>query len=149
MPDIIRDLGPWLWVICGIGLLVLEILVPGNVLVWFGLAALVTGGIAFLGDIGWQGEALIFVALAVVFLLAGRRFFARFRQEEPGAPVLNERGRALVGRSFVLAEPIVTGQGRIRVDDTTWRIAGPDLPSGVRVVITGADGAVLTVRAAD
>lgn len=149
MDEVIIGLGPWLWIIGGILLLVLEILVPGNVLVWFGLAALATGGVAFLGNIGWQGEALIFVVLAVVFVLAGRQFFAHFRRNDPGAPVLNERGRALVGRGSVLAEPIINGQGRIRVDDTTWRIAGPDLPSGTRVVITGADGAVLTVRAAD
>ena len=62
-------------------------------------------------------------------------------------PLLNERAARLIGQSFVLAEPIVDGKGRIRVDDTNWRITGPDLPSGTRVRVTGNDGAVLSVGA--
>jgi membrane protein implicated in regulation of membrane protease activity len=49
----------------------------------------------------------------------------------------------------VLAEPIVNGQGRVRIDDTNWRLTGPDLPAGTRVKVIGTDGgAVLKVAAA-
>ena len=35
-----------------------------------------------------------------------------------------------------------------RIDDTIWRVAGPDAPAGSRVKIVQADGASLTVAAA-
>jgi hypothetical protein len=36
----------------------------------------------------------------------------------------------------------------VRIDDTIWRVAGPDTPAGSRVQIVQADGASLTVSAA-
>jgi hypothetical protein len=47
----------------------------------------------------------------------------------------------------MLAAPIVDGHGQVKIDDTNWRITGPDLPSGTRVKVIGADGAVLKVEA--
>ena len=35
----------------------------------------------------------------------------------------------------------------IRVDDTVWRVAGPDLPAGSRVTVQRADGVMLYVGA--
>jgi inner membrane protein len=45
----------------------------------------------------------------------------------------------------VLEEPIVQGVGRVRIDDSVWRIAGPDLPAGAKVRVETADGALLKV----
>jgi membrane protein implicated in regulation of membrane protease activity len=143
MADFIVQLGPWAWVIAGLILLGVEIVAPGNVFVWFGVAALITGVVAWLTDFGWQADAVIFVVLAVVLAIAGRRYFAR--RTPAAGPVLNQRAASLVGRQAVLAEPIVNGEGRIRIDDTTWRVNGPDLPSGTRVQIVGVDGPVLSV----
>ena len=63
-------------------------------------------------------------------------------------PFLNKRTDALVGRVFTLERPIVDGSGTVRIDDTIWRVAGPDAPAGSRVRIVQADGASLTVAAA-
>jgi membrane protein implicated in regulation of membrane protease activity len=54
----------------------------------------------------------------------------------------------LVGRIFTLEKPIIDGNGTVRIDDTIWRVAGPDVPAGSRVKIVQADGASLTVAAA-
>ena len=146
--DLIVELGAWSWVIGGIILLALELMAPGNVFVWFGIAALVTGGFAFLTSFGWQVQGLVFVVLAVIFAYAGRRYFGR-RAGVSEQPFLNQRANGLVGRSYVLSEPIVNGHGQVRIDDTRWRIVGPDLPSGTRITITAADGAVLSVSKAE
>lgn len=45
---------------------------------------------------------------------------------------LNRRHDALIGRVFTLDEPIVQGAGRVRVDDSTWRVTGPDRPAGTK-----------------
>jgi len=143
-----RQLGPWGWWIAGLILLALELVVPGNVFVWFGVAAILTGALALFAHLGWQIELLIFVILAVVLAIAGRRFFAR--GNSPGEqPFLNDRARRLVGGTYVLSRPIVDGHGSIRIDDSNWRVTGPDLPSGTRIRVAGADGAVLAVEKAD
>jgi membrane protein implicated in regulation of membrane protease activity len=147
MEEMIRQLGPWLWIIAGLILLGLELLAPGVFLVWFGIAALITGAFAFLTDFGWQVDILVFVVLAIVAVVVGRKYFSGSGQSEQ--PLLNQRAVRHVGSIHVLADPIVDGQGRIRIDDTNWRIAGSDLPSGTRVRVTAADGAVLTVERAD
>ena len=148
MADILAELGPWAWVIAGLILLALELLLPGNVFVWFGIAALLTGLEILIVDFGWQVSLLLFVVLSVVLVILGRRYFARQggRGEQP---FLNDRARRLVGRTYVLTKPIVAGHGQIKVDDTNWRVIGPDLPSGSKVRVADADGAVLAVEPAE
>ena len=145
--DFVNDLGAWAWWVGGAILLAIEIVAPGNVFVWFGIAAILTGAAALITDIAWQYELVLFAVLSLVLVLIGRIWFGR-----PGAseePLLNERATRLVGRSYVLGEPIVDGSGRIRIDDTLWRLTGPDLPSGTRVRIVGHDGPVLQATPAD
>jgi membrane protein implicated in regulation of membrane protease activity len=146
--DTVIQLGGWAWVIGGLILLGLEILAPGNVFVWFGVAALVTGGFALLTDFGWQVNGLLFVVLAVVLVVVGRRYFARGGGHSE-QPFLNQRAVKQVGTVHVLGEPIVSGHGRVRIDDTNWRVTGPDLPLGTRVKVVSADGAVLGVTKAE
>jgi membrane protein implicated in regulation of membrane protease activity len=145
--DFINDLGAWAWWVGGAILLAIEIVAPGNVFVWFGIAAILTGAAALVTDIAWQYELVLFAVLSLVLVLVGRSWFGR-----PGAseePLLNERAMRLVGRSYVLGDPIVGGSGRIRIDDTMWLLTGPDLPSGTRVRIVGHDGSVLRATPAE
>ncbi|MFD1198936.1 NfeD family protein [Brucella gallinifaecis] len=148
--DFLSQLGLWNWFVLGLALLILEILAPGIFLIWFGVAALVTGMLAFLlgslAAFGWQLQIALFLLLAVVFVLAGRRFFGSSgRQDEP---LLNRRGDQLVGQRATLAEPIINGRGRIRINDTTWRIKGPDLPAGTEVRIISFDQITLEMEVA-
>lgn len=146
--DFLSQLGIWNWLVFGLVLLILEIMAPGFFFIWFGLAALVTGAAAFLFSapdaFGWQAQTVLFLVLAVGFVLAGRRFFgARDRQDEP---LLNRRGEQLVGQRATLTEPIVNGRGRIRINDTMWRVKGPDLPTGTEVRVTAFDPVTLEIE---
>ena len=60
-------------------------------------------------------------------------------------PFLNRRDGGYVGRVFTLDKPIVDGVGTVRIDDTVWRVTGPDMPAGKRVRVEHADGAMLHV----
>lgn len=147
-------LGGWAWIILGVVLLGLEILAPGTFMLWFGLAAIATGAVALGFDLagsaalGWQAEVVVFLVLSLVAVFGGRRLF-RGRAEPADDEGLNRRAARCIGRETTLADPIVDGAGRIRLDDTTWRVSGPDLPVGVRVRVVGADGPRLVVAAAD
>ena len=144
----LAELGIWNWLVLGLVLLILEILAPGFFFVWIGLAALVTGGTAFLfgsgAGFGWQVQTIVFLVLAVIFVLVGRRVFrTTARQDEP---LLNRRGEQLVGQRATLTEAIVNGHGRIRINDTTWRVKGPDLPAGTEVRVVAFDPVTLEIE---
>ncbi|KQR75905.1 hypothetical protein ASG25_14525 [Rhizobium sp. Leaf384] len=148
---VIEELGPWAWWVLGLALLAAEILVPGVFLVWIGMAAILTGALALMfwnADMfGWHVQLPLFAVLSVVSVLVGRRLLARF-DATSDAPLLNQRGRSLIGRTAILEEPIAEGRGRVRLGDTTWPVSGPDLPVGARVRVISADGQWLRVEAA-
>ncbi len=147
MLDLVRWLDGWAWWVLGLILLGIEVLVPGFFFLWFGIAAILIGVSALLIDWPWQMQVVGFVVLSVIAALVGRRYAGNFG-EETADPLLNLRAERLAGRTFILNEPIVEGQGRVRIDDTIWQVQGPDAPAGARIRITGADGAVLTVESA-
>ena len=140
------SLGPWAWLIAGLALVALETVVPGLFLVWFGIAAIVTGFLAYTFDPTWQVSALSFAGLALASVAAGRALTRRRDEETGEQPMLNRRGEALVGRIFRLDGALSSGEGRIRVDDTVWRVAGPDLATGSPVRVLRVDGATLLVE---
>lgn len=145
---IVFELGPWSWWILGLILLALEVLAPGTFFLWFGLAALIVGTLALFIDMAWQVSLVLFVAVSLICLFAGRALMRR-SEDDTDEPHLNRRGDRLVGREFVLREPIVDGNGRIQVDDGFWRVAGPDCPEGTRVHVVRVEGAQVIVRPVD
>jgi membrane protein implicated in regulation of membrane protease activity len=136
LEGIFAELGPWNWMVLGFALLALEILVPGVFLLWIGLAALIVGAVSLvMWDAGfwvWQVQVLAFLALALGCAFAGNKFMGG-RRPDSDQPLLNRRAEQFVGRVVTLAEPIRDGRGRLQLDDTVWRISGPDLPAGARV----------------
>ena len=145
--DVMRTLGGWSWWILGLVLLGLEILLPGFFFLWFGVAAILIGISALLIDWPWQLQVVGFVVLSVVTALIVRRFIGT-KGGDTADPDLNRRANRLEGQTFILAEPIVEGRGRVRIDDGVWQVRGPDAPAGARVVVTGADGSILQVAQA-
>ncbi len=148
--SIIIELGPWSWWVLGLVLLAAEVILPGFFLIWIGLAAIVLGCLSLLlwgtPMWSWQVQVLLFAVLSVALAFAGRRLMAHYG-DETDEPLLNQRGASLVGRTATLTEPIQEGRGRIRIDDTTWVVQGPDLPVGTQVRITESTGRELRVEA--
>lgn len=138
------QLGNWNWFIVGGILLAIEVMVPGTYMLWLGLAAIATGVVGFILPLSWQVLIVVFAVLAIVSVLIGRKLQPR-AEPDSDKPFLNRRADAFVGRVFTLEEPIVSGAGRVRVDDTTWRVTGPDCPAGTKVRVERADGATLIV----
>ncbi|QJP16720.1 NfeD family protein [Starkeya sp. ORNL1] len=143
----IEQLGLWNWFILAGLLMIGELTAPGTYLLWLGFAAAATGLFALALDTGWQVQIVVFAAFALVAVLIGYRIRPK-ADKASDRPFLNRRAEALVGRAFTLDEPISGGVGRVRVDDTVWRIEGTDAPTGSRVVVERVEGATLHVRAA-
>ena len=141
----LTQLGNWAWPALGLVLLALELVAPGTFFMWLGLAALAVGAIAFFVDLGWQIELVLFGVLALVFVILGRRYFARRGDNNTDTPGLNARATSFVGRELTLHEPLVDGTGRVKIGDTLWRVEGPDMPAGTRARVTSARGGPLQV----
>jgi membrane protein implicated in regulation of membrane protease activity len=148
MTEMFSTLGTWNWLIFGFILMALELAAPGVFLFWFGLAALLVGLVSFALHPSWQAQLLMFAVFALAAVPLWRRLARSARGANGDSPFLNRRTEALVGRVFTLEKPIVDGSGTVRIDDTVWRVAGPDTPAGSRVRVVQADGANLTVAAA-
>ena len=148
MTEMFTTLGTWNWLIFGFILMALEVAAPGIFLFWLGLAALLVGLLSFAFHPSWQTQLLMFAVFAAAAVPIWRRLARSDTSVSARNPFLNRRADALVGRVFTLEKPIIDGWGTVRIDDTIWRVAGPDAPAGSRVKIVQADGANLTVAAA-
>ncbi|CAN7680747.1 NfeD family protein [Bosea sp. LjRoot90] len=148
MLDWFASLGGWAWVVLGLVLIGGEMLAPGVFLLWFGLAALLTGIVVGLTGVAWQGAMLVFAVLAVASVLAGRAITRRRDEEPDAASGLNDRGRQLIGKIFKLEATMAGGEGRIRVGDSSWRVTGPELLAGTEIRVMRVEGATLVVEKA-
>jgi membrane protein implicated in regulation of membrane protease activity len=136
----------WHWWVLGIAFVVLEIFSPGVFLLWLGIAAGAVGLVMLaLPELAWTWQMLLFALLSLASIALGRAYFRR-HPIASDQPNLNRRGQQYVGRVFTLDAPMVNGVGKIRVDDSTWKIHGADRPAGARIRVVGVDGVILQVE---
>ena len=144
-----EDVTFWHWWVLGIVLIILEVFAPGAIFLWLGVAAGVVGVILMLiPTVSWEWQLLIFSVISVLSIVLWRRYL-KDNPTQTDQPRLNRRGEQYVGRVFTLEESMDNGMGKIRVDDTTWKVSGGDCVSGSKVKVTGVDGVLLTVECLD
>jgi len=137
-----------LWWLLALLLIALEVALPGYFLLWIGIGAGATGVLVWL----MPGMSLLMQAIAFALLaflscvIYAYGLRPRLRRGDATSERLNRRGAQMVGRRYVLIEPIVNGRGKARVGDGEWLVNGPDLPLGATVEVVGVDGNTLQVR---
>jgi len=146
--SMLEDIVYWNWLVLAVVLVIVEILVAGTFFLWMSISALAVGLILLvLPGISWQMQLTLFAIISIVSIILSRIWLARHHRDEPPS-TLNRRGSQYIGRHFTLTDPIVDGIGRLNIDDTVWRVSGPDLDSGVQVVVEGMEGTILHVKQA-
>lgn len=146
MEGLFANVDHWHWWILAIALLVLEVFAPGTFFLWMGISAAVVGAMLLVApDMGWEYQVFIFAILSVGSIVVWRQYFKK-HPVQTDQPALNRRGEQYVGRTFTLTEAIENGSGKIRVDDTTWKIVGEDCDINSKVKVTGVDGVILKVE---
>ena len=134
----------WAWFAIGLTLAALEMLAPGVYLIWLAVAAIATGAITWVFDLGLPFQILDFVFLSLIAVFSARRML-RDRPIVSSDPLLNNRMGRLVGQTGTVSQAIESGDGRVRHGDSEWLARGPDLAAGARVRITGFEGGTLLV----
>ena len=137
----------YVWLLGGLALCAAETLAPGAFLIWMGAAGLILGAVDFFAPMALTVQLLGFAALVAGLLFVGRRVYGSIDAVGPSLPM--SRAHALMGREFFLDKAIARGFGSIRVDDSVWRVAGEDMPTGTRVrVVAIEDGSAIRVEKA-
>jgi len=135
----------WHWFIAAVICIIFEIILPTFYLMWTGVGAFAVGVVLYFNpETSWSTQLLLFAALSVLSIFAGRYYLAR-NPLKTDEPLLNRRGEQYAGRVVTLNDPIVNGVGHISIDDTRWRVEGDDIDAGEKVEIQGLNGTSLVV----
>lgn len=136
----------WYWWVLGLVLLVLEIFVPGAFFLWMAISAGLTGFLMLLfPGVNLIYGVMFFAVFSVVSVWAWRKF-VKSGQGKIDQPLLNERGEQFIGRVVTLSEAIVNGHGKVRLEDSIWKVEGPDCPAQTKVRIVGLNGTILVAE---
>ncbi len=134
------------WLIFGFVLLILELVLPGVFIMWWGFAAVILSGlVAFFPELpqGWQ--AAIFAVLAIIFSLIWWKYQHDKDVQDDAANQLNSREHSMLGAQGVVVEIFDNGIARGKFGDTTWRMVGENLHIGETVKVQQVDGITLKV----
>ena len=142
-------MGWWIWILVGLGLLAVEVIVPGGIiLLFFGAAAIVVGAFVLLGIGGpvWFQWAM-FSALSVASLLTLRGpILRKINAADDEAEYVD----TLVGMAVVASEDIVPGaKGKAELRGTSWgaqNVGTEPLARGEDGVVERVDGLKLYIR---
>lgn len=139
---------PWLvWLIIGVILLILEMLLPGFVLFFFGLGALVTFLCSWLFTLSLNEQLAIFLvsSLLSLFTLRGfiKRIFLGSSTESTG-----DNAVATGGEPVLVTKTIVPPmEGKVKYSGTSWRaVADERIEEGKPAIVVSQDGLVMRVK---
>lgn len=133
----------WHWLVLGGVLITIEVLASAIYFLWLGISALAVGVVLWVfPGMAWEYQVIAFAVLAIASVVLVRQYMAA-HPALTDEPNLNRRGHQYVGQTFTLEDAVVNGRGKIRVDDSTWKLVCEDCEPGSRIVVTGVDGAVL------
>jgi len=136
----------WHWLIAAVVMVIIEMVIPAAYFLWMGISAFVVGLLLYaIPTMPLLIQIVVFGVLSVVTLLLYKRH-QKLNPAKKDEPSLNRRGEQYIGRSFTLEEAIVNGVGKVKVDDSTWKVRGTDMAAGMKVRVMSVDGTVFNVE---
>lgn len=112
-----------IWLVIGLLLSLLELIVPGVYLIWFGLAALVLGLMVYISPLSITAQLFWFALISAVFTVIGlyayRYVFKRLKTPEEYKN-LNDSAHQFVGKIVTVSQDSEDNQTKIKIGDTYW-----------------------------
>jgi inner membrane protein len=132
----------WHWLIFSAALLLLELFGTAGLLLWTGIAALLTALMVYLFNLSVYGQWGTFALFSIITTWCWFRISKLSQPTE--TPVLNQRIQRCIGAQTTLLEDVKLGKSRVRIDDTVWVVSiNEPAQTGTVVHITAADGTLL------
>lgn len=134
----------YFWFLGGIVLLILEMFIPGLVVIFFGFGALLTGVFTAIFNlpIGW--EIVIFIISSLLMLFIFRKYLLKKFNKKIPAELENE----LIGNEAIVTQKIKPGlTGKVMLQDVPWKATSDvTIEEGINVKIIKTDNLTLFVQ---
>ena len=143
--SLLISMTPWHWLTAAVFILVVEMMIGSYYLLWVSFAAFLTAILQWMFGLQWGAQMVVFTVTTVLSVVAWY-LYDKKRDKTKTRPHLNKRGHQYIGRTFQLSQPIVNGVGKIKVDDSSWKVKGTDAEVGTAVRVKGIDGTILIVE---
>lgn len=135
----------WYWIVCGIILILMEFIVPGFVICFFGISALATAVVDyFFPACPLAGQLLVFALGGVVMAFLCRKCFAgKENRRENDIDCDDVAGEICVCREEITAET----PGKVEFRGSLWKAnADSVIAPGEYCVVESRDNLTLTVH---
>ena len=146
----ITQMGYLTWFTIGLLFTVLEFVVPGVYLLWFGFASFTMGVLVNFITFTPIETCVIFAHLAGVYSAIGWWAYAKIlNKTSEKNKYLNDIAGAHIGKVYQLSEDVVDGRSKAKVGDSFWLVQTDDdnLKKGNKVKVVGTqDGVILKVK---
>jgi membrane protein implicated in regulation of membrane protease activity len=135
-----------IWFLVGLGLLLLELAIPGLVILFFGAGAWVTALVCVITDINLNWQILIFLVASLLGLVLLRkylkkRFFGRTDKE------IDDQLEEFIGRKALAIDDFKDGAGKVEFKGTRWTAHSDDpVAKGDWVIIRSKDSLTFNVE---
>jgi hypothetical protein len=139
------------WIVVGLVLSLLELVVPGVYLIWFGFAAFAMSILVYFMPLILTTQLIWFAIFSAVFALVGLYIYSYiFKKTKTPKEYshLNNSAAQYVGQTVTLAEDVVDNRTKVQIGDTFW-LAATDKPlkKGDVAKVTGVkDNLILVIE---
>lgn len=137
----------WIWLYVGVLLMLAELLAPGFVIFFFGLAAASVAGIKFIfPSMSTACQIALFSVFSVIYLTALRKWFYKlFKMDSSSKPDEPSEFAGRLAEVTVKIEPGIPG--RVMLGDSEWTAeADSAIETGAKVRIIKQKNLTLTVE---
>lgn len=136
----------WYWWVLALLLLGIELVISGFFFLWIAVSGFFTGCLVFMvPQTSFNVQILVFSIVSLLSVTIWK-LYVKIHPLQTDQPLLNKRGAQYIGRVFNLIEPIQNGQGKIKVDDSLWKVNGEDCSIETKVKIVAIRGTVFDVE---
>jgi len=152
MPDQKTIFNPTLlWFLLGLALVFLEFVVPGVILVFFGIGAWAAAVTTYFGlTAAFQSQLLIFAVASILLLVALRKWIkGKFYGHVGDVQDLTKNIDEFTGQSVVVLQDVIPNkmEGAVEFKGARWRaVSDEHIKNGEMAIITSVDGITLKVR---
>ena len=135
-----------IWFLVGLGLLLLELVLPGLVILFFGAGAWVTALVCTITDVNLNWQILIFLVASLLGLVLLRkylkkRFFMRSDKE------IDDQLEEFIGRRALAIDDFKNGSGKVEFKGTQWTARSSEpVSKGDWVIIRSKDSLTFKVE---
>lgn len=138
-----------IWLLVGLLLSLLELVVPGVYLIWFGFAAFAMSLLVLTITLDITAQLFWFALFSAVFAIVGLfayRYIFKRTQTPKEYQNLNDSAQQLVGRKVTVAEEVEDNQTKVKIGDSFWlAYTEKPLKKGDTAKITGVKDSLILV----